>query len=210
MSPLLGKIIESGKLLGNIINFILSVGRNKSMTNLIIIYILSIFIIGGCIFFITKFFRLNKKNFEVKIVCGISGSGKSTYIKNNFPDATVCSADHFFYKNGQYQFDSKKLSMAHKNCLKKFNGLIQNRKVTQIVIDNTNVSATGVAPYACLAQAYNYHLEIIMLECDVELAIKRNIHGVNRKVIEKQFNRYKNLKKSLPHWWKTTIIKNEM
>ena len=45
---------------------------------------------------------------EVIVMQGVSGSGKSTYIKNNLPNATVVSADHFFVNavTGVYEFNS--------------------------------------------------------------------------------------------------------
>lgn len=43
---------------------------------------------------------------EIIIMQGVSGSGKSTYIKSTFPAATVVSADHFFINaaTGIYEF----------------------------------------------------------------------------------------------------------
>jgi hypothetical protein len=38
------------------------------------------------------------------ITRGLPGSGKSTYIKNNYPDVVACSADNAFMKNGVYQY----------------------------------------------------------------------------------------------------------
>lgn len=35
------------------------------------------------------------------ITRGLPGSGKSTYIKNNYPDVVACSADNAFMKNGR-------------------------------------------------------------------------------------------------------------
>ena len=46
---------------------------------------------------------------KVIIMRGPSGSGKSTYIQKHFPDAYVCSADHFFIKNGEYVFEPAKI-----------------------------------------------------------------------------------------------------
>jgi len=52
---------------------------------------------------------------EVFIIQGVSGSGKSTYIKNHFPNATVVSADRFFINSitGAYEFKGELLAEAH-------------------------------------------------------------------------------------------------
>lgn len=149
---------------------------------------------------------------KVKILCGVSGSGKSTYIANNFPKATVCSADHFFIAdNGEYVFDSKKLSEAHAYCLRKFVQHLQapgltGGQVGTLVVDNTNTSMQEVAPYAALANAYGFDTEIIVLQADPVEAHKRNQHCVPLKSVMGQFDRLRGLEKSLPPWWKVVKV----
>jgi len=56
---------------------------------------------------------------SVIILSGVSGSGKSSYIKNYMSDnpnvgVYVVSADHSFLgKDGTYKFDPSKLTKAH-------------------------------------------------------------------------------------------------
>jgi hypothetical protein len=61
---------------------------------------------------------------KVVIMSGISGSGKDTYIENNFYTEhyppSICSADDYFMKDNKYQFNHSKLNEAHGYCLKKF------------------------------------------------------------------------------------------
>lgn len=151
---------------------------------------------------------------KVKILCGISGSGKSTYIKNHFPNAKVCSADHFFMKDGEYNFDPSRLPQAHAFCLRKFTEeVIGMYNLTLedevIVVDNTNTTLTEIAPYAALAQAYSHDLEIIIIEAPLELAAARNQHGVPSKGVEGQHRRLVRLAQQLPSWWSVKKVQAE-
>ena len=141
---------------------------------------------------------------KVKIMSGISGSGKSTYIKNHFPDAMVCSADHFFLnEKGEYVFDVKNLSKAHGECLKKFVAIVGfvSDKDAVIVVDNTNTTPVEIAPYAQLALAYGHELEIVMIEYDSKKACARNEHEVPLKTVEAQAYRLNKLESKIPRWW---------
>lgn len=144
---------------------------------------------------------------KVKIMCGVSGSGKSTYIQNHFPDALVCSADHFFMDAaGNYNFDPSLLSEAHAACLRKFSACVISHYdmpdgVGTLIVDNTNTTTAELAPYAALALAYGHDLEIIMIEADPEKAYRRNRHRVPDRVVADQDRRLKKLGEELPRWW---------
>lgn len=136
----------------------------------------------------------------VIILCGISGSGKSTRVAKCYPDATVCSADHYFIVKGEYKFNPALLPDAHGACLRSFvSALMRSEKL--IVVDNTNSTIPEVAPYAALALAFGYNLKIEILKTDVETAAKRNLHGVPKETITKMAERLETLKESLPPWW---------
>jgi len=136
----------------------------------------------------------------VIILCGISGSGKSTRVAKFYPEAMVCSADHFFMVGGEYRFDPSKLPQAHGSCLKQFVSCLQE-KVETVVVDNTNTTVAEVAPYAALALAYGYDLRIEILKVDAQVAAARNLHGVPLVGIVKMAERLETLKDSLPPWW---------
>lgn len=152
---------------------------------------------------------------KVKILCGISGSGKSTYIGKHFPNAVVCSADHYFIRQGTYAFDSRKLGEAHGECLRKYVGELQTIALELdskglrlnfceekiVVVDNTNTSIAEVAPYVALANAYGHDCEVIILQEDPVVAYKRNQHAVPLKSVMGQFDRLRGLEKSLPRHW---------
>src|SRR5512138_2682582 len=52
----------------------------------------------------------------VFIMQGISGSGKSTLAKRIAQDtgAAIVSADHYFERNGKFEYDSRQLGNAHR------------------------------------------------------------------------------------------------
>ncbi len=110
---------------------------------------------------------------HVTILRGISGCGKSTWIKNRLPGATVVSADHLFIQpDGSYRFDRSRLGEAHRRCLRAFLDAL-HRGEPSIAVDNTNVTAWEISPYAFAAEAYGYTVEIVTLSCDPETAIAR-------------------------------------
>lgn len=149
---------------------------------------------------------------KVKILCGVSGSGKSTYIAKHFPTATVCSADHFFLDDrGEYCFNPKLLHKAHSECLLKFvqhliSPGLTGGQVGVLVVDNTNTSMQEIAPYAALANAYGYDTEIVLLQADPVEAHRRNQHCVPLKSVMGQFDRLRGLERSLPPWWKVKKV----
>ena len=156
---------------------------------------------------------------RVVILCGIPGSGKSTYIirLEKAPwilGRKIVSADHYFQTPYGYKFNPQDLPEAHNECLRQFNNVIFYGSVVDptryspgfvLVVDNTNTTIPEIAPYAALALAYGHTLEIITLLCDVDLAFKRCIHGVPRKSIEAMAKRLAD--REFPHWWNHRIVK---
>jgi len=151
----------------------------------------------------------------VKILCGVSGSGKTTYVNNLSGKIEVVSADHFFYDNeGEYKFDISLLSKAHNSCLRNFvSSVVGHSNDKILVVDNTNTTVVEIVPYAALALAYGQDLEIVIFDVSRENLTKianRNVHGVPEQIVEGQFNRLEGLKKQLPLWWPVKTIKVEM
>ncbi|MBP9827687.1 ATP-binding protein [Patescibacteria group bacterium] len=110
---------------------------------------------------------------HVILLRGISGSGKSTWIKNNQPQATVVSADHLFIQpDGSYKFDQTRLGEAHQKCFKAFIEALQKGSEL-IIVDNTNVTAWEMSPYIIGARAFGATVEIMTFDCDPEVAIAR-------------------------------------
>lgn len=145
---------------------------------------------------------------SVTILCGCSGSGKSTYSRL-FADPFIVSADRYFIDAERtYNFDPSKLSEAHAHCLRQYVEALQDTFTHHIIVDNTNTSVSEIAPYAALAQAYSYYgweLEIVWVKCDIETAAARNVHGVPAQTVARQADRLARTWKELPPWWSKRI-----
>lgn len=137
----------------------------------------------------------------VTILMGVPGSGKSTWTKENRPTARVVSADHFFTDSeGNYNFDPTKMGEAHGMCLREYTETIQ-RRVSDVVVDNTNTTLLELGPYVSLAAAYGYRVEIIYLDCNHEVAATRNVHGVPLETVKKLAMNIMYTLRSIPPWW---------
>lgn len=126
---------------------------------------------------------------KVVIMRSISGGGKSTYVRKHFPGAVVCSADHFFdQKDGSYKFNPKLLSVAHKVCSTKFGKALKSKKPL-IVVDNTNTTMREIRPYMMAAKAAGYEVDVVRIDTPVDVAHKRNAHGVPLEAIQRMADR---------------------
>ena len=146
---------------------------------------------------------------KVIILSGIPGSGKSTFTTPWSITTKIVSADHFFMNDkGEYKFDARQLSKAHGKCLRNFVDYITSGDgIDRLIVDNTNTSVLEIAPYVSLANAFEVDCELITIECDPEIAAKRNIHGVPLEACKRMANNIKN--RTLPPFWtvKQTVIK---
>lgn len=139
------------------------------------------------------------------IMVGIPGAGKSSWIKDNCPDALVCSADHYHMVNGVYRFDGANLNKAHQASMRKFvDGCV--RGVDKIVSDNTNVTLDQISPYYAVAKAYDYNVKVIWLNVDPLTASKRNTHGVSEETCKRMATSLYRL--IIPPFWQVEIIKD--
>lgn len=121
---------------------------------------------------------------RVVILRGIPGSGKSTYIAKNLPDAIVASADHYFMRKGHYEFNKFLLGKAHNSCHDTFSSAIEGG-AELVVVDNTNVKARDMRQYVEEAIEAGYTVEIVRLECSPATAAKRGLHGVPLAAVER-------------------------
>lgn len=151
-----------------------------------------------------------------KIMRGCSGSGKSTYVKKNFPDAQVFSSDDFWMKDGKYVFDPKRLGEAHAWNLRRFTQAVMELSEPEatdcdedylLVVDNTNTTATEFAPYYAVAAAFGFDTEIISLDVDEDVAFPRNVHGVPQNVVHGQRRNFVAGTSQIPKYWKHKVVK---
>ncbi len=159
---------------------------------------------------------------QVKILSGVSGSGKShfaeTLAKENIslgkPHLSKCdsvrvvTADDYFMVNGEYRFDPAGLSNAHGACFFNYIESLQ-QECELVVVDNTNTTSEEIAPYILGAQAYGYEVEILTIVANGSLDniarfANRNTHGVSKDAILSQASRIS--RRKLPPWWKNTFI----
>lgn len=150
---------------------------------------------------------------EVIILMGIPGSGKSTYCEY-FTHKRVFSADHYMVdKDGAYAFDPAKLPECHAKCLRGFVEYLQNSRPDHsgyVFVDNTNTSIAEIAPYAAIAQAYGFEMEIRWILVDPDLAAKRNVHSVPTGTVHAMHGRILKTYDNLPPWWKKSQLSEKM
>lgn len=131
---------------------------------------------------------------QVIIMRGLPGSGKSTVISQEYPNAVVCSADHHFEDdNGNYNFRPWEIAIAHQKCQLKF-FLSLTEGIETIVVDNTNVSIWEFNNYITQAKYFGYDVVIRSITpdsvCDAMLYAARNKHGVPEKAVLAMFHRW--------------------
>lgn len=153
---------------------------------------------------------------RVVIPRAIPGGGKSFFTYNVLINQAlrliVCSADHFFMKNGVYTFNPGLLPLAHRECQKAFVGAVDDvvrspteHKDTVIVVDNTNLSAIEYGFYATYASMKGVDTEIVTIECPVDVAKARNTHGVPESAYPRMQAALEKGTKDIPPWWKHTV-----
>ncbi len=141
----------------------------------------------------------------VFILRGIPGCGKSTYAREKFAGALICSTDDFFMVDGEYKFDPTKLAEYHNANLRQFASYIMQCR-PHIVVDNTNIAAWEIAPYYRLAEAFGYDVRIIQfLAAPGWISSERNSHNVPREVLQRMAQSME----PLPPWWKVQYVEFE-
>ncbi|XP_008563031.1 PREDICTED: NEDD4-binding protein 2-like 1 isoform X2 [Galeopterus variegatus] len=117
----------------------------------------------------------------------------SRQLQHDFPRALIFSTDDFFFReDGAYEFNPDFLEEAHEWNQKRARKAMRNG-ISPIIIDNTNLHAWEMKPYAVMALENNY--EVIFREPDtrwkfnVQELARRNIHGVPREKIHRMKER---------------------
>uniref|UniRef100_UPI00398F59B0 NEDD4-binding protein 2-like isoform X2 n=1 Tax=Pristiophorus japonicus TaxID=55135 RepID=UPI00398F59B0 len=127
---------------------------------------------------------------------GPPGSGKSTLSRlllAQSPNGVVLSTDDYFCQNGVYWFDPNFLGEAHEWNQKRAKQSMDEGR-TPIIIDNTNIQAWEMKPYAEMAVERCYRVSFREPETwwkfnVVELE-KRNKHRVPREKILQMMERF--------------------
>lgn len=134
---------------------------------------------------------------HIYLLRGLPGSGKSSLarkLKRNFPTAVVLSTDDYFLmEDGTYIYNPDLLQDAHRWNQRRARKAMTRGK-TPIIIDNTNILAWHMKPYAVMALENAY--QVIFLEPDthwkfnVKELTRRNSHGVPREKIQRMKDVY--------------------
>lgn len=151
---------------------------------------------------------------NVYILRGISGSGKSTWVKKFLAEYTgqkfvcVCSADDYLVDPERgYFWTEERVGRAHNECFKKFLNYIYKPLlgIEDIIIDNTNRNDAAMAPYVAVANAMDAKIIFVEFECPPGIAAKRNSHNVDDAMSLRQFNSFR----PVPRRWlaKAELIK---
>jgi len=120
------------------------------------------------------------------IMRGLPGSGKSTLAGSY--GGLVFSTDDFFMKDGIYQFDPSKIGEAHLWNQERTKQAV-NTGNPLVVVDNTNVCAWELRPYAEMGVDQDYSIFLAQSDAphkwNVDRLSKLNSHGVRKEVIQK-------------------------
>lgn len=143
----------------------------------------------------------------VLILCGPSGAGKSTWAAGF--DATHCSANDWFSRGGEYNFDPKLLPEAHGYCLRLFCEAAAAGS-GRIIVDNTNTTLLEMAPYYAVAIAHGYSVEIhsFGLTMTPEALVARGKHGCPVASVSNQLSKLHRLMHSqtIPPFWTYKLV----
>lgn len=147
-------------------------------------------------------YKLNDNT--VVVLCGISGSGKSTFAKNLIaqnPDknciylnadtmrGTMFDGKEEIQKNGEYVIEYLYMIFSYFCYLSQKDGGIPH----VIIIDNVNKNRHSRQTWIKIAQKFNFNIECILFNVGLEKAIENNKNRdrmVPEKVIEDQYKSF--------------------
>jgi predicted kinase len=127
------------------------------------------------------------------LVRGLPGSGKSTFANTITNEFSVCEADKFFYdKEGNYNFDTNKLSQAHKWCKEQVEIRMKDNQINEqfyphIVVSNTFTKEWEMNEYFELAKQYGYMVFTIIVE---NRHGSKSVHNVPEATMGNMLNRF--------------------
>ena len=118
------------------------------------------------------------------LVRGVSGSGKSTFVKNIVHHQYFVETDMYFIDdNGNYNFDASKLKQAHDWC--RFQ-VEETMKDDDVIVSNTFTTEWEMKPYFELAEKYGYTVYTVIIE---NRHGNKDIHNVPIETRQKQAER---------------------
>jgi len=124
---------------------------------------------------------------------GLPGSGKSSFAEFMWTKHVIFEADTYFYdEDGNYNFDSSKLSEAHKWCQSQVeqamrDNMQNSQYYSDIVVSNTSTTEKELQPYIDLANKYDYIVISLIVE---NRHGNKSVHNVPEETIEKMRKRF--------------------
>ncbi|ULG01489.1 ATPase AAA [Aeromonas phage phiA019] len=119
------------------------------------------------------------------LVRGVSGSGKSTFVKNIVHHQYFVETDMYFIDdNGNYNFDASKLKQAHDWC--RFQVEETMKDDDDVIVSNTFTTEWEMKPYLDLAEKYGYTVFTVIIE---NRHGNKDIHNVPIETRQKQAER---------------------
>lgn len=144
-----------------------------------------------------KLINIIKKQMEKRptfiMMSAIPKSGKSTWVKNNYNNYSICSADIFrqnlLGEKGNMNYE-KKIWTIHDNF---FEDCLEKRK--NIIMDNTNIKAKYRKKYLDKAKSNNYNLIGVQINTPLNVCLERaKKDNFPEEVIMRMFSNYTPLK----------------
>jgi len=125
----------------------------------------------------------------IKKVCiilrGLPGSGKSTLA--SILSSVVFEADSFFVTpEGGYNFDVRKLGLAHKDCITRYKDAIDSDEPL-IIVSNTSTKASEFQEYMNIAKEHGYQVFSVIVE---NRHGNKSVHSVPEETLEKMKDRF--------------------
>ena len=153
--------------------------------------------------------------FNVWIMVGLPGSGKSTWIKENLPDdIEVVNQDSIRVELGiMDNIDKKKIGdKEQEKEVSKINDeridkLISARQ--NFVIDNTNVKAGRVENYYKRLLKAGANVKIVIIDTPADICYERRKNDIPKSVIEQMDEGVQKVKKQFGDDKNTIIVKND-
>ena len=149
---------------------------------------------------VTNWYKKAQKK-VMYVMRGIQGSGKSTLASELGQGGIVLSTDDYFYDDqGNYNFDPKKLSIAHKWNQDRTEEAMQ-QGISPVVVDNTNTMLWEIRRSVELAQQYGYEVKFAKPNWHPDLYDEegkwnfdflkgRNTHGVPDQVLQRTIDNF--------------------